>query len=37
MLDEVRRAGFRDAYALAYWSDMFGYLGTEQFVFVATK
>jgi SAM-dependent methyltransferase len=37
MLDEVRRAGFRDAYALAYWSDMFGYLGTEQFVFVALR
>jgi SAM-dependent methyltransferase len=37
MLDEVRTAGFRDAYALAYWSDVFGYLGTEQFVFVATK
>jgi SAM-dependent methyltransferase len=37
MLAHVRTAGFRDAYALAYWSDIFGYLGTEQFVFVATK
>ena len=37
MFDQVRRAGFRDAYAVAYWSDVFGYLGVEQFVFVALK
>lgn len=37
MFDQVRAAGFRDAYALAFWSDAFGYLGVEQFVFVALK
>ena len=37
MFDQARSAGFSDAYALAYWSDVFGYLGTEQFVFIATK
>jgi SAM-dependent methyltransferase len=37
MFDQVRSAGFRDTYALAYWSDIFGYLGVEQLVFVATK
>jgi SAM-dependent methyltransferase len=37
MLDQVRAAGFRDAYALAFWSDAFCYLGVEQFVFVAVK
>jgi SAM-dependent methyltransferase len=37
MFDQVRSAGFRDTYALAYWSDVFGYLGVEQLVFIATK
>lgn len=37
MLDEIRAAGFRDAYALLYWSDVFGYLGGEQVLFVAHK
>jgi SAM-dependent methyltransferase len=37
MLNQVREAGFRDAYALAYWSDIFGYLGREQLIFVAVK
>jgi SAM-dependent methyltransferase len=37
MLDQVKQAGFDDAYAVAYWSDSFGYLGLEQFVFVAFK
>jgi SAM-dependent methyltransferase len=37
MLDQVRAAGFRDAYALTYWSDAFGYLGTEQFMFFAVR
>ena len=37
MLAQVKEAGFNDAYALAYWSDIFGYLGVEQFVFVAVK
>lgn len=37
MLAQVKEAGFNDSYALAYWSDIFGYLGVEQFVFVAVK
>jgi SAM-dependent methyltransferase len=37
MLKMVKNAGFSQAYALAYWSDIFGYLGGEQFVFVAQK
>lgn len=37
MLDQVRAAGFRDAYAVSFWSDVFGYLGTEQFMFFAVR
>lgn len=37
MLDQIRAAGFRDAYALCYHSMEFGYLGGEQFIFVAEK
>ena len=37
MLDEVRRAGFKDAYAVCYQSIPFGYLGGEQFMFFAKK
>ncbi len=37
MLDQVREAGFKDAYALCFHSSEFGYLGDEQFIFVATK
>jgi hypothetical protein len=37
MLEQVKNAGFKKAYALAYWSDIFGYLGVEQFLFVAEK
>jgi len=37
MLDQVRKANFQHAYALAYWSNTFGYLGVEQFTFVATR
>ena len=37
MLNQVKVAGFSDAYAVAYWSDIFGYLGNEQFLFVANK
>jgi SAM-dependent methyltransferase len=37
MLAQVKEAGFNDAYVLAYWSDMFVYLGVEQFVFIAVK
>ncbi|MEG6512202.1 class I SAM-dependent methyltransferase [Desulforamulus ruminis] len=37
MLDQMRSAGFSDAYALCYHSLEFGYLGGEQFLFVARK
>lgn len=37
MLDQMRAAGFRDAYALCYHSIEFGYLGGEQYMFVAVK
>lgn len=37
MLDEMKRAGFRDAYAICYQSAPFGYLGGEQFMFFAIK
>ncbi len=35
MLDQLLDAGFKDAYALCYHSIEFGYLGGEQFMFVA--
>lgn len=37
ILDQIREVGFSDAYALSYWSDTFGYLGHEQFQFIAIK
>lgn len=37
MLEEVRLAGFRDAYTVSYQSIPFGYLGGEQFMFFAVK
>lgn len=37
MLDEMRSAGFSDAYAVCYQSIPFGYLGGEQFMFFAVK
>lgn len=37
MLDQVRSAGFSDAYAVMFWSAAFGYLGGEQLIFIATK
>jgi SAM-dependent methyltransferase len=37
MLDQVKKEGFREAYALLYWSDLFGYLGGEQILFIAKK
>jgi hypothetical protein len=37
MLVQTKEAGFDDAYVVAYWSDVFGYLGLEQFIFVARK
>jgi SAM-dependent methyltransferase len=37
MLDQLREAGFNDVSAHLYWSKNFGYLGTEQYVFIATR
>ncbi len=37
MLEQFREAGFSDAYAIAYHSLEFGYLGGTQFLFVAKK
>jgi hypothetical protein len=37
MLDQVRAAGFLDAYAVMFWSASFGYLGGEQLIFIAHK
>jgi SAM-dependent methyltransferase len=37
MLDQMLEAGFRDAYALCYQSNEFGYIGDEQLMFVAVK
>lgn len=37
MLDEIRQAGFQEAYAICYQSILFGYLGGEQFMFFAVK
>jgi hypothetical protein len=35
ILDQFKEAGFRDAYAVCYFSRAFGYLGEEQFIFSA--
>jgi glycosyltransferase involved in cell wall biosynthesis/SAM-dependent methyltransferase len=37
LLDELRDVGFLRVRALAYWSRELGYLGKEQFVFIAEK
>lgn len=37
MLDEMKMAGFSDAYAICYESIPFGYFGGEQFMFFAIK
>ena len=37
MLDKLRSVGFRGVRCLAYWSEEQGYLGREQYIFVATK
>jgi SAM-dependent methyltransferase len=37
ILDQLKDAGFSDAYAVLYWSALFGYLGGEQIIFVAQK
>jgi SAM-dependent methyltransferase len=37
MLEQMRSTGFTDAYAVAYHSLQFGYLGGVQFIFIAHK
>jgi SAM-dependent methyltransferase len=37
MLEQMRRSGFKDAYAVPYGSTEFGYLGSGQLVFFAVK
>ncbi len=37
MLEEIKSAGFKDVYAVLYWSRDYGYLGGEQVLFVAKK
>jgi SAM-dependent methyltransferase len=37
ILDEFRGAGFKDAYAIFLWSDIFAYLGGYQIFFIAKK
>jgi len=37
ILKTLRSVGFNDVYAISYWSDIFGYLGNEQIVFIAKK
>ncbi len=37
MLNQVRTIGFKDVYALCFQSIEFGYLGGEQFIFIAIK
>ena len=37
MFQQIREAGFSDAYAVSYQSIEFGYLGGEQFMFFAVK
>jgi len=37
LLDDMKTAGFRDPRACLYWSREFGYLGTEQILFIAEK
>lgn len=36
-LDQIRAAGFSDAYVALFWSDAFGYLGGEQMLLFARK
>ncbi len=37
MLRQIRESGFSDAYAVLFWAMDFGYLGSEQILFVAYK
>lgn len=37
VLDQFRHAGFKDALAILFWSDIFGYMGGEQVLIYARK
>ncbi len=37
MFDQIKALGFKDAYAITYWSDSLGYYNGEQFLFCAIK
>jgi len=37
VLDMLRAIGFREAKAVLYWSEDYGYLGSNQIFFVARK
>jgi SAM-dependent methyltransferase len=37
VIEHMKKIGFKDVYAVVYWSDVFGYLGEEQIAFVAHK
>jgi len=37
MLEKLKSVGFRNVRCLAYWSEEQGYLGREQYIFIATK
>lgn len=37
MLEKLHSVGFRSVRCIAYWSEEQGYLGREQYIFVATK
>ena len=37
MFDQLRSIGFKDAYAITYWSDTLGYYNRDQFLFFAVK
>ncbi len=37
MLEQIKNTGFRDAYAITYWSDSLGYYDSNQILFCAVK
>jgi glycosyltransferase involved in cell wall biosynthesis/SAM-dependent methyltransferase len=37
LIEDLKRAGFKDPKVLNYWSRDYAYLGGEQFIFMATK
>lgn len=37
LLENLREIGYKSAEALIYWSNEYGYLGGEQFIFIASK